>query len=517
MAPDDITFERLINDLAARFVTIDPDDVDDAITESLREISETLDVDGTTWWHVAPDGSDAFVTHTWTRDEYRGTQSGDSAKAHVPWMLARLEQGEVVSFSHVDDLPSAADREGMGRFGTKSGVAVPFLNEGRLQAVLGFSVTCRCHDWTAEELGRLRLVASVFGQALMRKESEKRLSDAMDEIRHLRDQLSIDSVHQRPDFRALGVEPFVVAESSAARQVLEQIESVAPTNATVLLLGETGTGKEVFAQTIHRASDRRTRPMVTVNCGAIPSTLIESELFGRERGAFTGALARQIGRFEMAHDSTIFLDEIGDLPLEAQVKLLRVLQERVIERLGGGQPVKVNVRIIAATNRNLEKAVEDHTFREDLFYRLNVFPVTIPPLRERIEDIPALVWTFIEEFSMTCRKRIDSLSKESLAALKNYGWPGNVRELRNVIERAVIVAKGPRLVVNPPSVAPSLTVKSMRLNDVESEQIRRVLDSVGWRVRGPGGAAELLGIKPNTLDSRMAKLGIKREPRHRAN
>jgi transcriptional regulator with GAF, ATPase, and Fis domain len=255
--------------------------------------------------------------------------------------------------------------------------------------------------------------------------------------------------------------------------------------------------------------------MVTVNCGAIPGTLIESELFGRERGAFTGALARQIGRFEMANESTIFLDEIGDLPLEAQVKLLRVIQERVIERLGGGQPVKVNIRIIAATNCNLERAVEDHTFREDLFYRLNVFPITIPPLRERLEDIPALVWTFIEEFSSAFRKRIDSLSKESLAALRRYSWPGNVRELRNVIERAVIVAKTPRLVVNLPQVTAATPPRSMRLDDLETEQIRSVLDSVGWRVRGPGGAAELLGLKPNTLDSRMAKLGIRRLPRQR--
>jgi transcriptional regulator with GAF, ATPase, and Fis domain len=278
-------------------------------------------------------------------------------------------------------------------------------------------------------------------------------------------------------------------------------------------MGETGTGKEVFAQAIHRASGRHTRPMVTVNCGALPPTLIESELFGRERGAFTGALARQIGRFEMAQNSTIFLDEIGDLPLEAQVKLLRVLQERVVERLGGGQPVKVNVRIIAATNRDLKKAVEEHTFREDLFYRLNVFPITVPPLRDRIEDIPALVWTFIEEAATAFRKPIESLSSESLTALKRYSWPGNVRELRNVIERAVIIARGPRLVVELPSPLEGAPAKSVRLADVESEQIRRVLESVGWRVRGKGGAAELLGIKPNTLDSRMAKLGVKRLPR----
>ncbi len=286
---------------------------------------------------------------------------------------------------------------------------------------------------------------------------------------------------------------------------------MATTSATVLLIGETGTGKEVFAQAIHRASERRGRPIVTVNCAAIPSTLIESELFGHERGAYTGAVARQIGRFEMANESTIFLDEIGELSLDVQVKLLRVLQEKVIERLGSGQSVKVNVRIIAATNRNLEKAIEERTFREDLYYRLNVFPIAIPPLRERVADIPALVWSFVDEYSNEFHKPIESISKESLEALQRYAWPGNVRELRNVIERAVIVAKGPRLTVAPP-VAASASHKSTRLADVEAEQIRRVLESAGWRVRGAGGAAELLGLKPNTLDSRIAKLGIRRRP-----
>jgi PAS domain S-box-containing protein len=306
--------------------------------------------------------------------------------------------------------------------------------------------------------------------------------------------------------------PRVVAESPATRLVLEQIDSVAPTMATVLLLGETGAGKEVFAQAIHRSSTRHARPMITVNCGAIPAALIESELFGRERGAYTGALARQIGRFEMANGSTLFLDEIGDLPLEAQVKLLRVLQERVIERLGGGQPIKVDVRIIAATNRNLEQAVADRTFREDLFYRLNVFPITVPPLRDRIEDIPALVWSFVDEYSTSLRRPIESISKESLGALQRYAWPGNVRELRNVIERSMILATGPRLIMEPPVglLGPAPSLKSTRLADIETDEIRKVLQSVGWRVRGRGGAAEILGLKPNTLDSRMAKLGIRR-------
>jgi transcriptional regulator with PAS, ATPase and Fis domain len=331
----------------------------------------------------------------------------------------------------------------------------------------------------------------------------------------MRDATAVRKTSARQDGRRLGSQRLIVAESAATKRVLEQIESVASTTATVLLTGETGSGKEVFAQAIHTSSERHGRPMVTVNCGAIPPTLIESELFGRERGAYTGALARQIGRFEMAHESTIFLDEIGELPLDSQVKLLRVLQERVVERLGGNQSIKVDVRIIAATNRNLQRAVEDRSFREDLFYRLNVFPIAIPPLRERVEDITALVWTFVEEYATAFRKPFESISKESLAALKQYPWPGNVRELRNVIERAVIVAKGPRLVIDLPP-ASATPIRSTRLDDLETEQIKRVLESVGWRVRGTGGAAELLGIKPNTLDSRMAKLGIRRPPRDAA-
>jgi formate hydrogenlyase transcriptional activator len=300
-------------------------------------------------------------------------------------------------------------------------------------------------------------------------------------------------------------------ESAAIRQVVAQIRQVAPTPATVLLLGETGTGKEVLAGTIHDLSPRRQRRMISVSCAAIPTALIESELFGREKGAYTGAISRQIGRFEAAHQSTLFLDEIGDVPLAIQVKLLRVLQERVIERLGSAQPVKVDVRIIAATNRNLEDAVREKAFREDLYYRLNVFPVVVPPLRERVEDIPALAWTFVDEFAQSYGKTIESISEESLRELQRYAWPGNVRELRNVIERAVIVATGRQLVVAVRRVEDPLTPPTAgTLIELQASHIRAVLASTNGRVRGPGGAAERLGLKPTTLESRMSKLGIAR-------
>src|SRR4030095_14545993 len=274
---------------------------------------------------------------------------------------------------------------------------------------------------------------------------------ANDEIRQLHEQLASTQVEHRRDVRTSRTTlPMVASDSVAMRQMFAQIEQVAPTPATVLLLGETGAGKDVMAQAVHAMSPRHQRPMIRVSCAAIPTALIESELFGRERGAYTGALSRQIGRFEAANGSTLFLDEIGELPGEVQVKLLRVLQERVIERLGSTQSIKIDVRIIAATNRNLEDAVRDKTVREDLYYRLNVFPIVVPPLRERIEDIPALVWSFIDEFSKSFGKTIGSISKESLPGLQRYPCPGNVRELRNVIERAVILATGRQLVVAAP-------------------------------------------------------------------
>ena len=303
----------------------------------------------------------------------------------------------------------------------------------------------------------------------------------------------------------------IVCQSEAMRRVLAQVHQVAITPATVLLLGETGVGKEVLAQAIHDASPRCRRRMISLSCAAIPTTLIESELFGHERGAFTGAICRQIGRFEAASGSTIFLDEIGELPLDMQVKLLRVLEERTIERLGANQSVKVDVRIIAATNRDLDAAVLDKTFREDLFYRLNVFPIVVPPLRERVEDIPELVWRFVVELSRSFGKTIDSIPDECLRALQGYEWPGNVRELRNLVERAMIVTTGRQLVVWPPRVEQRpMRESATTLSALEAQHIRTVLESTNWRVRGAGGAAERLGLKPTTLESRMERLGIRR-------
>ncbi|MDG4553223.1 MAG: sigma 54-interacting transcriptional regulator [Candidatus Competibacter sp.] len=344
-----------------------------------------------------------------------------------------------------------------------------------------------------------------------RRNQEAHLRHALEEIRRLQEQLQQEIVHLRQEVKSIQGHARIIGQSPAIRQALTQVEQVAPTHSSVLLLGETGTGKELFAMAIHELSPRRDRPMVRVNCAAIPAALIESELFGREKGAYTGALARQIGRFEMANGSTIFLDEISELPLESQAKLLRVLQEKEIERLGSPKPIKVDARVIVATNRDLVKAVVEGRFREDLYYRLNVFPITVPTLRERREDVPLLVWTFVEEFSNAMGKSVATIAKSNLQALQQYQWPGNVRELRNVVERAMISASGPMLKIDLPGAAATPASRGLvTLTEAEREHIQHVLKATGGRIRGVGGAAEILGLKPTTLESRMAKLGLRR-------
>jgi formate hydrogenlyase transcriptional activator len=302
----------------------------------------------------------------------------------------------------------------------------------------------------------------------------------------------------------------IVGASPAVCRMLEQARQVAATDATVLLLGETGTGKELLATYIHERSARRARSMVRVNCAAIPGPLLESEMFGHEKGAFTGAVDRQVGRFELASRSTIFFDEIGDLPTDAQVKLLRVLEERQIERLGSPQTIRVDTRVIAATHRSLERQIAAGAFREDLFYRLNVFPIRVPALRERPDDIPVLVWRFVEAFSRKFGKQIDTISGDDMAALQRHPWPGNIRELRNVLERAMITSGGPRLRVALPPPRCAGNRRSERLADVVKAHVEEVLQSTGWRIRGNDGAAERLGLPPTTLETRMAKLGLVR-------
>jgi transcriptional regulator with GAF, ATPase, and Fis domain len=338
--------------------------------------------------------------------------------------------------------------------------------------------------------------------------------------------LTVEAEYLREEIKELQSFDEIVGQSEPLARVLRDIEEVADTDANVLILGETGTGKELIARAIHRKSHRREKPLIKVNCAAMPGTLIESELFGHEQGAFTGATKKREGRFALADGGTIFLDEIGELPVELQVKLLRVLQEGEFEAVGSSRTQKVDVRVIAATNRDLKQATQEGKFREDLYYRLNVFPIEVPPLRERGDDISLLASTFANKFAQRMGRLIEPLSEACMSRLKAYGWPGNVRELQNVIERAVITSRDGRLnldralpesgkVTATEAVSTEDTANRVRtakeFEELERANVIAALDATSWRVSGNGGAAQLLGVKPTTLSSRMKALGIERK------
>jgi formate hydrogenlyase transcriptional activator len=367
-----------------------------------------------------------------------------------------------------------------------------------------------------ERTGELIRVNEQLSQEIEeRKEIEVSLRRAYEENKQLKDRFQAENVYLHNVINREFNFGDIIGRSSALEYVFFRVEQVAPQDATILLLGETGTGKGVVARFIHSKSSRKDRPMITVNCSALPANLIESELFGREKGAFTGANDRQMGRFELADNGTLFLDEVGEMPMELQTKLLRVLQDGEFERLGGPKTIKVNVRIIASTNRNLEEEIRKGTFREDLFYRLNVFPITIPPLRQRKEDIPLLVSYFVTKFNKKTGKKIETVPKDTLNVLHEYNWPGNVRELESIIERAVITSQGTSLQIlerleNYMDAGKQQAQDYKALVDIERDHIFQALEKTKWRIEGEKGAAALLGLNPSTLRGRMRKSGIRR-------
>ena len=361
--------------------------------------------------------------------------------------------------------------------------------------------------------GRITHTLSSGSDVTERHKTNAALTQALQEVLELRARLESDNIYLQEEIRTAHSIENIVARDRCMLDLIDQVIRVASQETTVLIQGETGTGKELIARILHSRSARSDRPLIKVNCGAIPAGLVESELFGHERGAYTGATARLIGRFELADGGTIFLDEVSELPLHTQVKLLRVLQEQEFERVGGSRTLKVNVRVIAATNRDLEKMVEENEFRRDLYYRINVFPLIIPPLRARTVDIPPLVERIVEKFSKKLGKPFTSISRESLELLKRYPYPGNVRELENIIERAMILGKGPKLIIDP-KLLPVTDFQAgdtgrIKLVQLERDAIVRALKDLQWVVSGPRGAANALGMNPNTLRSRMRKLKIK--------
>jgi formate hydrogenlyase transcriptional activator len=389
--------------------------------------------------------------------------------------------------------------------GVRSVVSMPLITHDR---ALGTLSLASLRD-AAFQQGDVDLLVQVAGQVAIAVEN----AVAFQEIAELRNKLAQEKLYLEDEIRSEMNFEEIVGESPLLRAVLKQVETVAPTDSAVLIQGETGTGKELIARAIHNLSPRREHTFVKVNCAAIPAGLLESELFGHERGAFTGAIAQRMGRFELAHHGTIFLDEVGDIPLELQPKLLRVLQEQEFERLGSVRSIRVDVRLVAATNRDLDEMVAARTFRSDLYYRLRVFPLVMPPLRERQEDIPTLVRYFVQKHARRMNRTVETIPSETLDLLVRYSWPGNIRELENLIERAVIVSPGPVLRVplselklpSEPAAGEMLTLEA-----AQREHVLKALEATNWVLAGPSGAAAKLGMKRTTLQSRMQKLGLTR-------
>ena len=390
--------------------------------------------------------------------------------------------------------------------GVRAYVCVPLMARGRAIGALMLQ-SFAADRYAPEDVPLLEEVAKQIALAVENMR-------AFEEIARLRARLEEENRYLQEEIKSDHNFEEIVGQSRAIKEVFKAIEAVASAGSTVLITGETGTGKELVARALHNLSPRRGKALIKVNCAALPAGLIESELFGHEKGAFTGAIARKIGRFELAHGGTLFLDEIGDLPLELQPKLLRVLQEGELERIGASRTTTVDVRVVAATNRDLETAVGENRFRSDLYYRLNVFPIRLPPLRERTEDIPLLVRYLMLKYGPRLGKRITNVSPAVMKMLQTYSWPGNVRELENVIERATILSVGAELDLGWwPMTSGSMGREGglRTLEEVEREHIRAVLELTGWRVSGERGAAGKLGMKPTTLEARMKKLGITRK------
>jgi len=515
-AEEKLRFETVLAEISGRFVNLPADRVDSEIMEAERRICELLDLDISAIWQWSSGPPGVFVlTHYYSAQD--GPQpSMTLSDTNFPWFRQLMLDGRIAPISSLDDMPdeAAIDRENCRRLGVKSNLCLPLMVGGAPIGILGLNTTRAERCWPEPLIKRLQLLSQIFTNALARKRTDEQLKKQLVEIEELKQRLEKENLYLREELREeMGFEK-IIGSSDELKYVLFRVRQAAPTDATVLILGETGTGKGMVAHAIHGLSNRKERPMVTVNCAALPANLIESELFGREKGAFTGAYARQAGRFEVADKGTIFLDEIGELPLELQSKLLRVLQDGEFERLGSAKTVKVDARVIASTSRDLKEEVSAGRFREDLYYRLNVFPVSIPPLRKRADDIPQLVRHFVDKYTRKSGKKIETVQKDMIKTLQKYSWPGNVRELEHVIERAVIITEGPVLqifdtfqTVKAPDTIES-SPKDMAA--MEREHILRVLRETNWIIGGPRGAASILKIHPSTLRFRIKKLGIKR-------
>jgi formate hydrogenlyase transcriptional activator len=512
-------FHRLLAEISTLLVNAPASNVDAQIVLSLSRVAEYLQADRLSIARFADDHTRAAITHHFDAADASASGAASAAPQQValemnlPSLVAAVVEGKVVVCSIApDELAEQNPRERAycQCHGIKSLLAVPLRIGGNTLGVMS-CVWRRSYRKIDDELsGSMRLLGETFASAIERKQAGEAMAVAMADIRDLKDRLQAENVYLAEEIHLKHNFTEIIGQSASIQRVLEQVEQVAQTESTALIAGETGTGKELLARAVHARSAHRGRAMVKVNCAALPATLLESELFGREKGAYTGALTRQPGRFEIADGSTLFLDEIGELAVEVQGKLLRFLQEGQFERLGSNKTITTKVRIIAATNRDLGKAVAEGRFRADLYYRLNVFPIFVPPLRERREDIPQLVWAFVKEFGETMGKNVTSIPRATMQALERYDWPGNIRELRNVLERAMILYRGNGFAIELPQRPATSAVQHIALDDVQRAHILQVLQTTDWRIRGAGGAAEILDVKPTTLEAKMQRLGLQR-------
>ena len=507
-------FESLLIDLSLRISAASVDEIDGAIDETLAALIEFLGTDRASLIELLPESGSIAVTHSHARSGISIAPIATPTEQFA-WYHEKLVRGETLCLERLpDELPpgAAAERAYAIALPMLSHIAVPLSVGGRWVCALLTATAQAYRSWSERDVERVRIVGQLLASALHRRNVERELRESLAEVRQLQEHLEAENQYLREAIEIEAGFEQLIGRSAAIRSVLEQVSLVAPTSTAVLLLGETGTGKELLARAIHARSKRCERSLVKVNCAAIPASLVESELFGHEKGAFTGATSSKPGRFELADGGTLFLDEVGELPLEVQAKLLRVLQDGEFERLGATTTRRVDVRVIAATNRNLESARAEGSFREDLYYRLSTFPIRVPPLRDRREDIPLLVWDWIQRRQSELGRHIERVPERAMQALVRYPWPGNVRELGNVIERAMILSPGSVLqldaVFEATATAPAQAAE--RIEAVERAHFEQVLERCGWRINGPGNAAEILGMHPNTLRSRLKKLGIMR-------
>ena len=506
-------FEHLVSRISMKFIGLSDLDFDQNIQNALEEIGKYFGVDTVRLYKLSLKGDVIKIRNAWRNAQLAPPKEmPEIHKLKYPNLASHYSKGKSVVFSNYKESPPWPEmRKILKFFGTKAGVGVPL--ESDKSGVVVFAMDCVMSEnqWPEDIIEQSKTIGRILLSAILRREAEVEVQNGYAEIKRLQNQLQQENIYLKEEIKLYYSFDKIIGQSTSLNYVLHRLEQVAPTDATVLIQGETGTGKELFAHALHGESRRKDRPLINVGCASLSSNLIESEFFGHEKGAFTGADMQRIGRFELANKGTIFLDEIGELSVELQAKLLRVLQEGEFERLGSSKTIKTDVRVIAATNRNLEEEVIQGCFREDLYYRLSAFKLTVPPLRDRRDDIPLLVRFFVDKLGKKLGKKIKTIPKSSMRKLENYSWPGNIRELQNTIENAIIISEKEILKVEIPGSSILSQKGKMKLKDIERDHIIEVLKSTNWRLGGKGGAAELLGMKRTTLYAKMKKYEIERK------